>query len=108
MIRIAIPMFFDKVRVYLGKDDIKGFNAYAKKLGCTQLDEGDLGSLAGSNACWIHDAGDTLTIIHELHHVAHYMAKYRDIKDEEFEAYLQEYLFKKVMEKIGAGKGKKK
>lgn len=39
-------------------------------------------------------------IVHETHHASHYICDYRGVKDEETEAYVQEYLFNQIMCKI--------
>ncbi len=51
------------------------------------------------NADTVADVSEEL-IVHETHHAATYLCKFRGINDEECEAYVQEYLFNQMMCKI--------
>jgi hypothetical protein len=51
------------------------------------------------NADSVADVSEEL-IVHETHHAATYLCKFRGIDDEECEAYVQEYLFNQILCKI--------
>ena len=98
--KIKIPIIDEYAFVYIGKEEKAKF----KKDFNVEGHEYALGISSG-NAIWCQNE-DTATLVHELHHIVSFISNIKGIKDEEFQAYLQEYLYIQIVKKINNHKKK--
>ena len=92
--KIKIPTINEYVFVYIGEDEKVKFKKDYK------IEGHDISlGISSGNAIWCKNESIAI-IIHELHHVVTFITDLKGIKDEEFQAYLQEYLYIQIVKKL--------
>lgn len=89
---IKIPSIDENLYVYIGEDEKKGF------LKTYNIESRSECGISVNNAIWVDELNLSI-LIHELHHAVTFITNNKGIDDEEFEAYLQEYLFIEICKK---------
>jgi len=97
---ITLPMFRLIVGFSYGEEGRIHFNRWMKRYGGDDIPSDAKGGWTCGTCCWVQDIKDVASIVHELHHVAHEIAKNTRIQDEEFEAYCHHYLYERVMKRL--------
>jgi len=60
----------------------------------------DYGGYANGSVFWVCDITNHSDIVHELHHVSNNISKEIGVDSEEFEAYLQGFLYDELMKRL--------
>lgn len=81
---------------YFGKEEYKQFLKDTK----TKKGKHKIDGCCVDDHVWIRDSSNLSTLVHEFHHTVTFTTKKLGIKDEETQAYLQEYLLKQVCAKL--------
>lgn len=81
---------------YFGKEEYKQFLKDTK----TKKAKHEIDGCCVDDHVWIKDASNISVLVHELHHTVTFVTKKLRIKDEETQAYLQEYLLEQVCAKL--------
>ncbi len=98
---IKLPIFRTTVGFYHGEEGLKQFNRLLKRRDVELIPLDTKGGRANGSCCWVYNSSDVASIVHELHHVAYEVSLSTSIKNEEFEAYIQHYLYERVMKRLG-------
>ena len=94
---IPLNVFRLGVGCFFGPEMKGKMESWAKKASGSPYTIGDTDAgHTNGTVMWVKDASSDRDIIHELHHVVYEICSKTGIRDEEFSAYMQDYLFSRV------------